>query len=109
MMPQLMMTVAAAIRGDVQLSAGQILISGVWNILGVLAAVTLIHAFRIAPLLATQDLLVMAVATGFLMALLSMQWRIGRGRGLLLVAAYAGYLVFLGWRQGLWTPAMLGL
>ena len=108
-LPQFMMTLAAAIRGQVQLAAGQILTSCVWNILGVLAAVTLLHAWKASSFLAEQDVPIMAGSAVLLLALLTLHWRVGRGRGLLLLLTFGGYLVFLAWRQGLWTPAMLGL
>ena len=108
-LPLIVMTLAAALRGDVPLAAGQILISSVWNILGVLAGVTLVHAWKISPMLPAQDVPLMGASAVLLLALLSIQWRVGRGRGLLLVLAYGAYLVFLAWRQGLWTPATLGL
>ena len=74
--------------------------------LGVIATVT---PLTVSPVFALIDVTVMAAACAVLLPLLAMRWRLSRPRGFLLLAAYACYLVFLAWRQGLISPAMLGL
>jgi len=38
-----------------------------------------------------------------------MRWRLSRPRGILLALCYVCYLAFLVWRQGLLSPALLGI
>jgi cation:H+ antiporter len=51
----------------------------------------------------------MAGAGAILLPLLVLDWRLSRPRGALLVLSYAGYLVFLIWRQGWLTPSLIGM
>lgn len=105
--PELVVTVVAAARGQTQLAIGHLIGSNVFNTLGALGATAALVPLNVNPAL-SGDLLAMAAASALIVPLLVSRWRLSRPRGALLVLAYACYLVFLAWRQGLLTPAMIG-
>lgn len=106
--PELAVTLVAAGRGQTQLAIGHLVGSNVFNTLGALGATAALMPLNVNPALAA-DLLAMAGASALLLPMLVSRWRLSRPRGALLVLSYAGYLVFLAWRQGLVTPAVIGL
>jgi cation:H+ antiporter len=108
-LPELLLTMSAAARGETYLAIGQLIGSNIFNILGVIGATAVLHPLAVAPVLAAIDIPVMVAASALLLPLLASQWRLSRAQGALLLASYVGYLVFLAWRQGLLAPAMFGL
>jgi cation:H+ antiporter len=106
--PELVITLIAAARGQTQMAIGHLVGSNVFNSLGALGLTSALVPLSVSPAL-SDDLLVMAAASALLLPLLITSWRLTRPRGALLVLSYACYLVFLAWRQGLVTPAMIGL
>jgi cation:H+ antiporter len=106
--PELFITLTAAARGQTQLAVGHLVGSNVFNSFGAIGLTASLVPLRVGPAL-SGDLLVMAAASALLLPLLITSWRLTRPRGALLVLSYVGYVVFLAWRQGLVTPAMLGL
>lgn len=106
--PELVVTLVAAARGQTQLAIGHLIGSNVFNALGALGATAALVPIQVNPAL-TADLIAMAGASALIVPLLVSRWRLSRPRGALLVASYACYLVFLAWRQGLVTPQMIGL
>jgi cation:H+ antiporter len=65
--------------------------------------------FAFPQAFAALDVYVLAGASAVLLPLLAMRWRLSRPRGALLALAYVCYVGFLVWRQGLLTPALLGI
>jgi cation:H+ antiporter len=108
-LPELAVTVVAASRGRTQLAIGHLIGSNIFNILGALGATAAIHPLTVAPALAAVDVLVMLGAGVLLLPMLGASWKLSRPQGAMLLASYAFYLVFLAWRQGLLTSAMVGL
>lgn len=108
-LPELLLTASAAARGETDLAIGHLIGSNTLNILGVLGFTAVISPVGIAPMFAAVDVLVMVAASVILLPMLATNWRLSRPQGALLLVSYAGYLVFLAWRQGLLTPHMLGL
>jgi len=106
--PELVVTLVAAARGQTQLAIGHLIGSNVFNVLGALGATAALVPLKVDPALG-QDLLAMVAASVLLVPLLVSRWRLTRPRGAVLVLSYACYLAFLAWRQGLITPAMIGL
>lgn len=106
--PELVVTLVAAARGQTQLAIGHLIGSNVFNALGAVGGAALFSPLKVDPHL-SSDLLAMAGASALLVPLLVSRWRLTRSRGALLLLAYACYLVFLAWRQGYVTPAMVGL
>lgn len=107
--PELLLTASAAARGETDLAIGHLIGKNTFNILGVLGLTAVLKPISVAPMFAAVDVLVMVAASVVLLPMLATNWRLSRPQGALLLASYAGYLVFLAWRQGLLTPQMLGL
>ncbi len=108
-LPELFLVVASSARGDSGLAIGQLIGANIFNILAVLGITAAIHPLAVAPALAAVDILVLVGAGAILLPMLATSWRLSRPQGALLLLSYAGYLAFVAWRQGLWTPHMLGL
>ena len=108
-LPELVVTVVAAARGRTELAIGHLIGSSIFNILAALGATAAIRPLTVAPALAAADIFVMLGAGALLLPLLASGWRLSRPQGAMLLASYVGYVVFLAWRQGFVTPAMIGL
>jgi cation:H+ antiporter len=108
-LPELILTATAAARGETDLAIGHLIGSNSFNVLGVLGITAIIQPIAVAPMLAAVDVLFMVGASAILLPMLAANWRLSRPQGAMLLATYAGYLVFLAWRQGILTPQMLGL
>jgi len=108
-LPKLLATVIAAARGHNNLAVGHVIGAVAFNLLGVLGLTAVVSPLSVSPILGSVDIFVMMGACAIMLPLLAMKWRLSRLRGALLVIAYAGYLAYVFWRQGLLTPAMLGL
>ena len=106
--PELAVTVVAAARGHTQIAIGHLIGSNVFNTLGAVGVTAALVPLKVNPALGV-DLLVMAAASALLLPLMATHWRLTRPRGALLLLSYACYLVFLAWRQGWVTPAMIGM
>lgn len=106
--PELVVTLVAAARGQTHLAIGHLIGSNVFNALGAIGATAALVPLKVNPAL-SSDLLVMAAASMLIVPLLVSRWRLSRPRGALLLASYACYLVFLAWRQGLVMPGTIGL
>ena len=106
--PELVVTLVAAARGHTQIAIGHLVGSNVFNSLGAVGLTAALFPLRVNPVLGV-DLLAMAAASALLLPLLATHWRLTRPRGALLLLSYACYLVFLAWRQGWVTPAMIGM
>jgi len=107
-LPELLVTLVAAVRGQTELAIGHLVGSNVFNALGALGAAAALRPLAISPALGS-DLLAMTAASALLLPLLATRWRLSRPQGALLVASYGCYLLFIAWRQGLVTPSMIGM
>ena len=92
-LPELAASVAAARRGESGLALGNVLGSNVFNILGVLGVAALVSPLVPGPEILGRDLWVMIAATIALFAVIAVMGRIGRGLGMVFLAAYAAYIV----------------
>ena len=108
-LPKLIAALAAAARGHTEVAAGILIGAVVFNLLGVLGITAMVAPLAVSRVLASADLYVMVGASAVLLPLLAMRWRLSRPRGALLALAYVCYVGFLVWRQGLLTPALLGI
>jgi cation:H+ antiporter len=108
-LPELTVIVVTAARGYTQIAIGQLVGSNLFNTMAVIGATAAMGTLPVAAVFRTSDIYVMAGASALLIPLLLSSWRLSRPRGAFLVLAYGAYVVFLAWRQGLVTPAMLGL
>jgi len=109
-LPELTVITVTAARGYTQIALGQLVGSNLFNTMAVIGATAAIGGtLPVAEVFRTSDIYVMAAASALLVPLLLSSWRLSRPRGALLVLGYCAYVVFLAWRQGLVTPAMIGL
>lgn len=95
-LPELVASVAAARRGHSDLAFGNVLGSNIFNILGILGATALVRPLEVPAEIARFDVWAMALTTVALLAAALSNWRISRREGALLLAAYVGYLGWLG-------------
>ena len=96
-LPELATTIVACRKNEAELAAGNAIGSCLFNLLCVAGITALIK-----PIVSSSIALVdLAVMTGFAVALFLLMKRepiLARGSGVLLLAAYLGYIVFLGIR-----------
>ncbi|MEM7642698.1 MAG: calcium/sodium antiporter [Pseudomonadota bacterium] len=94
-LPELVTSVMAALRRESGLAFGNVVGSNIYNILGILGVTALVRPIPVPPQIGQIDIWVMAGATAALIAVVLARRRIGRGTGLLFLAAYAGYTTWL--------------
>ena len=93
-LPELATTVLAARRGQSDVALGNILGSGIFNILGILGTTALVVPLPVdASLL--PDIGVMLASTALLIGLLFWKKCIGRKSGAMFLLLYAGYMAWL--------------
>jgi len=92
-LPELATSLVAALRRQSAIALGNVVGSNLFNVLGILGVTALIAPVPVATRFLTIDLPVMAGA-GLALALLMQRPSIGRGTGIMLLAAYAAYVVF---------------
>ena len=93
-LPELATTVMAARRGQSDVALGNILGSGIFNILGILGTTALVVPLPVdASLL--PDIGVMLASTALLICLLFWKKCIGRKSGAMFLLLYAGYMAWL--------------
>ncbi len=93
-MPELATSVVAAIRRQSDIALGNVLGSSLFNLLFVLGGAAVIFPVRTTGL-QPLDLGMMIGITVLMMPLLATGKRLNRAEGLVLFAAYAGYLAFM--------------
>ncbi len=96
-LPELVTCVVAAVKGHHDISVGNLVGSNIFNTLLVVGAAGIIHPFTIGARFAggPDYWIMIAVSAGFGMAAVLGRRTIGRIGGTVLLAAYAGYMVFL--------------
>jgi cation:H+ antiporter len=94
-LPELVTSVIAARKGQVEVALGNIIGSNIFNILGILGATALVKPLVVPPEIANLDIWVMAVATVVLCLFAISGWKISRKEGAVLFAGYAVYLGYL--------------
>ncbi len=97
-LPELATAVVAAMRRQGDIAFGNVVGSNIYNILGILGVTALVRPIPVPPEIAAFDIWVMLAATVALTAVAVTGWRVTRGEGAALVAAYAAYcaVLFLG-------------
>lgn len=99
-LPILVTAIGASARGGTEVIAGQMIGMSVLNILLVLALAAIGRPLPVPDIIAHGDVYILAAVSGVVVSLMLPGWRITRAQGTLLLVCYAGYLVFLAWRQG---------
>lgn len=93
-LPELATSVIAARRGQSDVALGNILGSGIFNILGILGTTALVAPLPMDPVI-SRDIWIMLGTTALLLALLFWRARISRLSGAAFLALYAGYMAWL--------------
>jgi len=98
-LPELATSVVAIIRGETAISLGNVVGSNIFNVCCVLGVVTLISPLVIDARVMKLDMIVMLAFSGGVTALAWHGKRLGRGKGALLLGAYALYVtnLVMGW------------
>ncbi len=91
-LPELATSIIAAFRRQSEIAIGNIIGSNIFNVLGILGVTALIKPIPVADRFLTFDLPIMIAASLALTALLLTRPVIGRGVGLLVLAAYVTYV-----------------
>jgi cation:H+ antiporter len=94
-LPELATSVVAAARRNSDIALGNVTGSNIYNILAILGLAALLGPVQIDPQIVQIDMWVMLGATVGLLLPLAFGNRMGRTYGLLLLAAYLGYVAYL--------------
>lgn len=95
-LPELVTSIVAALKGDVDLAVGNIVGSNIFNIFWILGVTALIAPIAV-PLSVTADLVILMAVTAmlFLVMFVGKRHRISRWEGIAFTALYACYVAFL--------------
>ncbi|WP_186753926.1 calcium/sodium antiporter [Echinicola salinicaeni] len=94
-LPELATSVLAAIKKETDIALGNILGSNLQNILSIIGVTSIIKPIEVSELFLNSDFLWMIGFTLLLFPLMRSGYKISRGEGVLLLGAYAVYLIFL--------------
>ena len=99
-LPELVVTLTSASKGQPELAVGNIMGSNIFNILAVLAIPCLMAPTAVAPALLFRDYATMLILTLLLLAFAygpkgGGQASIGRSRGVIFLSVWVGYLLLL--------------
>ncbi|MGP9568994.1 calcium/sodium antiporter [Halomonas sp. AOP25-F1-15] len=92
-LPEMAVSVIAALRRHADVAVGNILGSNIFNLLGILGISAFLQPLPLAPRVAMFDQWVMLGAAGLLVLFLYTGMRLARWEGAALLAGYAAYLV----------------
>jgi cation:H+ antiporter len=96
-LPEVATSILASIRGERDIAVGNVIGSNTFNILGCLGLSGVVSAsgLAIAPAVLNFDIWVMIAVAVACLPVLLLRRQIGRKRGLLFLAYYAAYVVYL--------------
>lgn len=94
-LPELVATLAAALKGRADVAFGNIVGSNIYNLLGILGVTALIHPIAIPADIGLVDWAVMIGSAALLLVFARSGARISRVEGLAFLACYAGYVAYL--------------
>jgi len=94
-LPELVATLAAALRGRADVAFGTIVGSNIYNILGILGVTALIHPIAMPADIGFVDWAVLVGSSMVLLVLVFTGVRAKRYEGSLLLTAYCGYIAYL--------------
>jgi cation:H+ antiporter len=95
-LPELATSVVAAARGEADIAVGNVVGSNIFNLLFVMAVVAQVRPLPVQPRSLAVEVPAMAVFSAALLPIMFSGRRISRGEGLLLLAAYAAFLAWIG-------------
>jgi cation:H+ antiporter len=102
-LPELATSIMSAVRKEHDIAVGNILGSNMFNSLAVIGLPTVIHPFVLDPLVLQRDIPIMAAMTAALFFMSNgygRPGRIGRAKGLILLAGFVSYQILLYAQRG---------
>ena len=108
-LPELTVSVMSSLKGQNEVSLGNVIGSNIFNILGILGITAMVHPVVISPAFLKVDLIVMAGASLWLAFLIFASPKIGRLSALLGLLVYAAYMTWLALGAdgiGKWLPVL---
>ena len=93
-LPELATSVVAAIRRQSDVALGNVIGSGIFNILGIAGVTGIVHPIPVPPEIARVDVWVMLAAAVLLVVFAATRGGVSRREGGILLACYAGYMAF---------------
>lgn len=97
-LPELIACIVAVIRKHEDVALGNVVGSNIYNVLGILGITSVIQPIEVPAEIARFDIWVMLGVTALLLVQLRSGWRLSRIEGIILLAIYAGYTLFLATR-----------
>jgi cation:H+ antiporter len=91
-LPELATSIVAAYRKHADVALGNVIGSGVFNILGILGLVSIIHPIAAPHEIAVLDIWIMLGVTALVLIPVFFGWRISRTLGGIFVLLYAGFI-----------------
>jgi cation:H+ antiporter len=93
-MPELVTSALAARKGQSDVAYGNIIGSNIFNVLGILGETAIVQPLTVPESIVAVDIWVMLAATVLLVCVTVTGWRVSRREGVLLLSAFAAYLVY---------------
>ncbi len=97
-LPELATSVAAAFKGESEISVGNVLGSNVFNLGLIVGTAFLIRPGSVPPFVIRQDIPFLVAATALVGLVILRDGRISRGEGGMMLGVFAAYMVFLALR-----------
>ncbi|NNU78865.1 calcium/sodium antiporter [Halovulum dunhuangense] len=94
-LPELVTTLVAAIRKQADIAFGNVVGSNIYNILGILGTVGVVIPLDVPDEIIRFDIWVVLAATAAMFLFTRTGWKITRGEGIAMLAAYGAYLGYL--------------
>jgi cation:H+ antiporter len=94
-MPEVAASVVAAVRGRTDVAVANLLGSNIFNLLGILGITALIHPTVVSPAMRNSDMIWMLATALLLFPVLRSGMRVNRLEGVVMLLAYAAYVVLL--------------
>ena len=91
-LPELVISVIAALRRQADVALGNILGSNIYNVLGIGGAIALLAPTAIPAEIVAYDIWIMVGVSALILVFGRSGWQIGRREGLILVSLYVAYV-----------------
>jgi cation:H+ antiporter len=95
-LPELVTSVVAAWRNQLDVALGNIVGSNIFNVLGILGVTALVQPIAVPAEILDRDLWVMLAATALMIVFTITGWRLSRIEGAIFLGLYAAYVAWLG-------------
>lgn len=93
-LPELVTSALAARKGHSDVAYGNIIGSNIFNVLGILGVTAIVQPLTVPESIVAVDIWIMLAATVLLVCVTVTGWRVSRREGVLLLTAFAAYLLY---------------